>query len=198
MPRLVVPVPTSGLPAPPHRAIDPLCNFENNITSATFLIRFFSKLETDLTCTSCASAEFLPSGTSDGTGPAKLSIHFMILKITSRTLSSSIFHLFFLQNSLHLLRPKHHLKRNVSSDKICYLVHNKIIPHLSETIQCSRAGNHNIVEVIWTSQYIYWTRWRHLHVEQAICQFANEAYQAATWRNALWSCQDISFEIRGR
>ena len=71
----------------------------------------------------------------------------------------------------------------------------KLFPHLSETIQCSRAGNHNIVEVIWirTSQYIYWTRWRHLHVEQAICQFANEAYQAATWRNALWSCQDISF-----
>ena len=35
---------------------------------------------------------------------------------------------FFFQNSLHLLRPKHHLKRNVSSDKICYLVQNKIIP----------------------------------------------------------------------
>ena len=113
MPRLVVPVPTSGLPAQaPHRPIDPLCNFENNITSATFLIQYFSRLKTVLICTSCASAEFLPPGTSDGTGPAKLSIHFAMLKITSRTLLSSICHPFF-QNSLHLLRPKHHLQRNV-------------------------------------------------------------------------------------
>ena len=46
-------------------------------------------------CTSCASAEFLPPGTLDGIGPAKLSIHFAILKITSGTLLSSIFHPFF-------------------------------------------------------------------------------------------------------
>ena len=127
----------------PCQAIDPFCNFENNIayTFIQYLSSFFFK-------TPCT---------------------YWDLNTTYRGTFSQI--------------------------KYATWYTTKLFPHLSETIQCSRAGNHNIVEVIWirTSQYIYWTRWRHLHVEHAICQFANEAYQAATWRNALWSCRDISF-----